>query len=75
MQCVCKGLCEQKDFKKKFTVTKKHLNAFTLGFFRCRKCEYYIKEFTYCPCCGTRLAVVPRNTKSKRLLKSGVGRY
>lgn len=75
MQCICKGLCEQKDFKKKFTVTKKHSNAFTLGFFRCRKCEYYIKGFTYCPCCGTRLAIGPRNAKSKRLLKSGIGRY
>ena len=44
-------------------------------FFRCRKCEYYIKDFTYCPCCGTRLAIAPRNAKSKRELLKDIVRY
>ena len=62
-------------FKKEYKTTKIHRNAFRNGFFRCRKCEYYIKDLKYCPCCGTRLAIGPRNAKSKRLLKKDIVRW
>ena len=75
MFCVCKNICQSDKFKTEFKTTRINRNAFRLGFSRCRKCEYYIKDFTYCPCCGIRLAIGPRNAKSKRILKEGIGRY
>ena len=75
MHCICKNICQTDEFKKNNTITKIHRNAFRNGFFRCRKCEYYIKDFTYCPCCGTRLAIAPRNAKSKRELLKDIVRY
>ena len=75
MYCICKNKCHTDKFKKEFKTTKFHKNAFRNGFSRCRKCEFYIKDFTYCPCCGTRLAIAPRNAKSKRELHQNVGRY
>ena len=75
MRCICKNHCTSADFKKNHVTTKIHKNAFRLGFFRCRKCEYYIKDNHYCPCCGTRLATSPRNAKSKRELKKEIVRY
>jgi hypothetical protein len=68
-------MCQTDKFKKEYDITKTHRNAFRLGYSRCRKCEYYIKDFTYCPCCGTRLAIAPRNAKAKRVLNEGIGRY
>jgi rRNA maturation endonuclease Nob1 len=68
-------MCESDKFKTEFDTTRIHKNAFRLGYSRCRKCEYYIKDFTYCPCCGTRLAIAPRNAKSKRALNQDIGRY
>lgn len=76
MHCICKGLCERQDFKQDNDVTKKCHNSFKLGYKRCRKCAYFIKtEGAYCPCCQTRLAIGPRNAKSKRLHTADVGRY
>ena len=75
MHCICKYTCQTAEFKKAYTITKIHRNAFRNGFHRCRKCEYYIKDFTYCPCCGTRLAIAPRNAKSKRELLKDIVRY
>ena len=76
MHCVCKNRCTTFDFKKKYETTTKHKDAFRLGFYRCRKCEYYIKgTVNYCPCCDTRLATSPRNAKCKRMLKKELGRY
>jgi rRNA maturation endonuclease Nob1 len=75
MHCICKNMCQREEFKTEYKTTRVHKDAFRLGYSRCRKCEYYIKEFTYCPCCGTRLAIGPRNAKSKRILKSEIGRY
>tara|TARA_R110000744_G_scaffold29685_1_gene70629 strand:+ start:2518 stop:2724 length:207 start_codon:yes stop_codon:yes gene_type:complete len=68
-------MCQREEFKKEFDITRVHKNAFRSGYYRCRKCEYYIKDFTYCPCCGTRLAIAPRNAKSKRVLNENIGRY
>jgi rubrerythrin len=75
MHCICKDTCNTVDFKKNHITTRIHKNAFRLGFFRCRKCEYYIKGVNYCPCCGTRLATSPRNAKSKREYKKELARY
>jgi hypothetical protein len=75
LHCICKNVCQTDEFKKNHTITKKNKNAYRDGFFRCRKCEYYIKDFTYCPCCGTRLAIAPRNAKSKRAYYKDLGRY
>jgi len=75
MHCICKNHCTSADFKKNHVTTKIHKNAFRLGFFRCRKCEVYVKGVNYCPCCGTRLATSPRNAKCKRALKQDIGRY
>lgn len=75
MHCICKDTCNTVNFKKNYITTRIHKNAFRLGFFRCRKCEYYIKGVNYCPCCGTRLATSPRNAKSKREYKKELARY
>ena len=75
MYCTCREQCKLESFIKKHKTIKKNHGAFKAGYFRCRKCEFYIKEFSYCPCCGTRLATGPRNAKFKRLLKMDVGRY
>lgn len=75
MHCICKNTCATVEFLKNYVTTKKHKDAFNNGFFRCRKCEIYIKGVNYCPCCGTRLATAPRNAKCKRQFKKNVGRY
>ena len=75
LHCICKHHCQTEQFKKEFDITKLHRNAFRNGYFRCRKCEYYIKGFNYCPCCGTRLARAPRNARSKRKLNVDIVRY
>lgn len=75
MHCICKNTCTTVEFLKNYVTTKKHKDAFNNGFFRCRKCEVYIKGVNYCPCCGTRLATAPRNAKCKRQFKKNVGRY
>ena len=75
MHCICKYLCQREQFKKEFNTTRVNRDSFKLGYSRCRKCEYYIKGFTYCPCCATRLAIAPRNAKSKRILNENIGRY
>lgn len=75
MYCKCKGICKTAKFINEYKTTTKNKNSFKLGYFRCRRCEYYIKGFNNCPCCGTKLAQVPRNAKSKRLLNIDVGRY
>ena len=75
LHCICKNMCQREEFKKEFDITRVHKNAFRSGYYRCRKCEYYIKDFTYCPCCGTRLAIAPRNAKCKRALNQDIGRY
>ena len=75
LHCICKNMCQTDKFKKEYDMTKAHKNAFRSGYSRCRKCEYYIKGLTYCPCCGTRLAIAPRNAKAKRVLNEGISRY
>lgn len=75
LHCICKNICNTAKFKKDHVVTTRHKDAFRNGFFRCRKCEYYIKDQHYCPCCGTRLATSPRNARCKRALKMEIGRY
>jgi len=73
----CVGYCHIDECKEKFDVRYSHRNAFQLGYSVCRQCEFYIKGMSFCPCCGGRLSVKPRNSTSKRLLneKLGVKRY
>ena len=73
--CVCKGRCKLPEFKGDYDISRVNRNAFQNGYYRCRTCEYYIKGLHYCPCCGARLAIAPRNAKSKRQLNVGVARY
>lgn len=75
MYCNCKGHCTTPDFNKKYKTRRIHRDSFKLGYFRCRQCEYYVKGMSYCACCGTRLAIAPRNARSKRKLNAEVVRY
>ena len=75
MNSGCRGICNTTDFKKKYITTRKHANAFKLGYHRCRNCQYYVMNFIYCPCCLTKLASVPRNSRCKRILNADIGRY
>ena len=75
MYCSCKRHCKTKDFKQKYSTIIKNIGSFKAGYFKCRECVFYIKEFSYCPCCGSRLSTGPRNAKCKRLLKMDIGRY
>jgi len=71
----CKGKCGLSSFRDEYDTTKIDRNAFRLGYKRCRKCQYYIKyEGVWCPCCGEKLAIRPRNAKSKRLYNKDVVR-
>lgn len=40
------------------------------GYKRCSVCQYYTKwTGIFCPCCGTRLAVRARDTKSRKKIE------
>jgi lipopolysaccharide biosynthesis regulator YciM len=75
MYCICKEICQTAKFKKEHITTKRNKDAYRNGFFRCRECKYYIKDFTYCPCCRTRLSIAPRNAKCKREYYKDLVRY
>jgi hypothetical protein len=57
----CKGICGR--FK---TVSNHYAN----GQKRCQICELFIKwDGLYCPCCGCRLRIGPRNPKLNAKLR------
>ena len=61
---VCKGRCKIMPHKK----TVRH--AVAKGYKRCSKCAVSIQwEGLYCPCCGQRLKISPRNNKSRQVYR------
>lgn len=61
----CKGIC------KKYKATGSFYGGrYNAGQKRCQVCEIYIThEGLYCPCCGYRLRVKPRNRFYKAKLR------
>ena len=58
----CKGICGR--YKTTFS------NNYANGQKRCQICELFIKcDQLYCPCCGCRLRVGPRNPKLNARLR------
>ena len=73
---MCKGVCNEDKFDNIYDIRRTDRDSFKLGYKRCRKCAYYIKgPETRCPCCNSKLAVISRNSTSKRLLRLSAGRY
>jgi uncharacterized Zn finger protein (UPF0148 family) len=55
----CKGIC----------IRHKALSRYATGHKRCQICELFIKwDGIFCPCCGYRLRLRPRNMKFKSKL-------
>ena len=58
---VCKGRCQLMPHKKHVS------HAAEKGYKRCSKCLVFIQwEGVFCPCCGQRLKMSPRNNKSRQ---------
>lgn len=58
----CKGHCITLEHKK--LVRGVHRTDYK----RCSKCTIFLKYAgTYCPCCGVRLKVTPRNSTARRM--------
>ena len=56
----CKGTC----------IRHKTLRRYTTGNKRCKHCNLFIKwEGFWCPCCGGRLRIGPRQFKYKEMLR------
>lgn len=79
----CKGTCKEGGLVG-YEIRLTHRNSYALGWLRCRRCEFYIKNvpksdkgYFLCPCCQCILSNKPRNAKHKRILndKIGVKRY
>jgi rRNA maturation endonuclease Nob1 len=62
---VCKGQCHLK-----YTTRKTVVHASEKGYKRCSKCLVFIKyEGVWCPCCGVKLKISPRNNKSRQVFR------
>jgi DNA-directed RNA polymerase subunit RPC12/RpoP len=62
----CKGICLRHKAQKPIG-----LGRYALGQKRCQICEIFIKwDGLWCPCCGYRLRIKPRNLKYKAKLRS-----
>lgn len=62
MGICCKGICKRHKIKK---INGK--GRYSLGQKRCNECDLFIKwEGNFCPCCGCRLRLKPRNGKYKK---------
>jgi rRNA maturation endonuclease Nob1 len=56
----CKGIC----------IRHKASGRYAAGHKRCQVCELFIQwEGLFCPCCGSRLRIGPRNIKFKTKLR------
>ena len=56
----CKGIC----------IDHKALGRYAIGSKRCQICDLFMQwDGVFCPCCGSRLRVGPRNTKNKAKLR------
>lgn len=61
----CKRVCDR--FKAKRVGTDSH---YVSGHKRCYNCEMFLNwEGLFCPCCGRRLRVKPRNAKAKKAVR------
>lgn len=65
----CSNHCHDPRQMKLHDVRLSHRNSWNLGYWRCRNCEVYIKDGKpTCFCCSRRMAIRPRNAKSRRML-------
>ena len=56
----CKGIC----------ICHKASGRYATGHKRCQTCDLFIKwDGVFCPCCGSRLRIGPRNTTNKAKLR------
>ena len=69
----CRGICNQYKVKK-----PKLGGHYQIGHKRCQTCELFMKwdgnaddpKGTWCPCCGYRLRLNPRNSVQKEALRA-----
>ena len=60
---ICKGVCTNSEYETKKTVRGKLREDYR----RCSICCVFLKyEGIYCPCCGVRLKVSPRNNCARK---------
>ena len=51
-------------------------NRYLIGQKRCQVCQIFINwRGIYCPCCGYKLRINPRNSKFKLTLRSSKNKY
>ncbi|HYY50897.1 MAG TPA: hypothetical protein VE643_08490 [Nitrososphaeraceae archaeon] len=56
----CKGIC----------IRHKGSGRYFYGHKRCQICNLFVKwDGVFCPCCGSRLRIGPRNTTNKAKLR------
>jgi rRNA maturation endonuclease Nob1 len=56
----CRGIC----------IRPKASSRYATGHKRCQTCDMFIKwDGVFCPCCGSRLRIGPRNIKSNAKLR------
>ena len=57
---VCKGIC----------IHHKASGRYANGHKRCQTCDLFVEwDGVFCPCCGSRLRIGPRNIKDKAKLR------
>jgi hypothetical protein len=62
----CKGICQRHK-----AIKPRNGGRYLIGQKRCQVCEIYIDwQGTWCPCCGYRLRIRPRNGKYKLILRT-----
>jgi len=68
LEMTCKGICIR------HKATRSHHdggNRYSTGQKRCQICQIFIKwDGLWCPCCGYRLRMKPRNLKSEVKLRA-----
>ena len=63
---LCKGICSRHKAIRPSTGQR-----YFIGQKRCQVCQIFINwRGTFCPCCGYKLRVTPRNKKFKQILRS-----
>lgn len=72
----CRQFCKMASFDDEYRTRRTYKGAFEEGYKKCRVCNYYIKlNGPMCPCCGNRLATVPKNARARRRMTAEVHRY
>ena len=63
---VCKGICSGHKANR-----PSNGQRYLIGQKRCQVCQIFINwEGVFCPCCGYKLRVTPRNRKFKQILRN-----